>query len=137
MRYWVLRDVNWLNASCYLYNERGEIILVSIDDTTDSPAGDRRRGAGFYRSVCHIPSDLLNDGQVYIQANLTSETVVHTIQKDAVTFSVHDALDPKGSRGNARWPWPPAAVRPRLRWTQERLPLDHRVSPPTQLCQPA
>jgi lipopolysaccharide transport system ATP-binding protein len=135
MEYWVLRDVNWLNASFYLYNERGELLLASVDNTTDSPAGDRKRAAGFYRSVCHIPADLLNDGQIYIQANLTEENLIHTLQKDIVTFSVHDAMDPRGSHGNARWPWPAAAVRPRLQWTQERFSLDHAPKTAIPLCQ--
>jgi lipopolysaccharide transport system ATP-binding protein len=124
MEYWVLRDVDWLDASFGFRNERGEVIFVSVDDSTDSPSGDRKRSAGFHRSTCHIPPDFLNDGQVYVRAALSGETEVHTIQHDVVMFNVGDAMDPKGVRGNYRWNWSPAAVRPRLRWTMEHFPLE-------------
>ena len=126
MDYWVLRDLDYLDASFYLYSERGEIILCSIDDSQDTPSGERRRPAGFYRSTCHIPADFLNNGQVYVQAALTGagNHQAHTIQKDAISFTIIDRMDPGGARGNYHaGEWPPAAVRPRLNWSVERLPL--------------
>ena len=123
MEYWVLRNVKWSDASFYFYNERGWLIIVSADDSTDSSSRTRKRPAGFYRSTCHIPPDLLNNGQFSVQAALTDGMVIHTIQRDVVMFRVGDVMDPGGVRGNYRSEWPPAAVRPRLQWTMERFPL--------------
>jgi len=124
MEYWVLRNPECLNVSFYFHNERGEIIFISRNASTDSPPGDRKQSVGLYRSTCHIPPDFLNDRQVYVMAALTSETEVHTIQRDAVMFNVGDAMDPKGVRGNYQDEWPAAAVRPRLQWTTKRSPLE-------------
>ncbi len=125
MEYWVLRNVKWLDASFYFYNERGWLIIVSVDDSTDSSLGNRQRSPGFYRSTCHIPADLLNNGQFSVQVALTDEMVIHTIQRDVVMFHVGDAMDSGGVRGNYRSEWAPAAVRPRLQWSMERFPLSH------------
>ena len=124
MEYWVLRDVAWLDASFYLSDDSGRLILSTFDDTTDTPEGERRRVAGFHKSVCHIPPDFLNDGQFYVQAALTDEKTVHTIQRNIVMFNVRDAMDVKGVRGNYRDPWPLAAVRPRLKWTTEHSQIE-------------
>jgi lipopolysaccharide transport system ATP-binding protein len=124
MEYWILRDLDYLDVSFYLYSERGEIILCSFDDSYDDPSGARKRPAGFYRSTCHIPADFLNNGQIYVQAALTSEFPVHTIQRDVISFTVVDSMDRRGVRGNYHdGKWPPAAVRPRLNWSVECSPL--------------
>jgi len=126
MEYWVLRDLDYLDASFYLYSERGEIILSSIDNSHDTPSGERKRPAGFYRSICHIPADFLNNGQIYVQAALTGagNRQAHAIQKDAISFTIIDRMDTGGARGNYHaGEWPPAAVRPMLNWSVERLPL--------------
>ena len=124
MEYWILRDLNYLDVSFYLYSERGELILSSFDDSHDTPFGARKWPAGFYRSTCHIPADFLNDGQIYVQAALTAERPIHTVQRDVVSFTVVDSMDRRGVRGNYHdGEWPRAAVRPRLNWSVERLPL--------------
>lgn len=109
MEYSVLQDQDLLDISLYFYNERGELLFVSIEEL-------RAQAAGNYRSTCHLPPDFLNDGQIYLLAALTDEKTVHTIQRDIVNFSVTDSMDPEGARGTYRAEWPPGAVRPRLEW---------------------
>ena len=123
IEYWVLHNLEWLDVSVHFYNQRGELIFVSIDSTTDSPLGDRKRLAGFYKSTCHIPSDLLSNGQIYIRVTLTDEMNVHVSQRDVVILNIGDAMDPKGVRGNYKWEWAPSAVRPRLEWDMEHFSL--------------
>ena len=128
MEYWVLRDVDWLDVSFYCFNSRGNLIFSTLDDTTDDPSEGRKRKAGFYLSRCHIPPDFLNNGQVYVQAALTDERKVHTIQRDIVMFNVGDAMDPEGARGNYRDAWETTAVvRPKFKWNMERFPLTQRM----------
>jgi lipopolysaccharide transport system ATP-binding protein len=129
MEYWVLRDINYLDVSIYLYSERGEIILCSVDTSHDSPSGERNRLAGFYKSICNIPADFLNNGRITIQAALTTETQVCTIQQDVVSFTVIDGMDPRGARGNYHsGEWPRAAVRPKLNWSVECMPLEEKIT---------
>lgn len=119
MEYCVLVDTDWFNSTFYLYNERGELIFVLADDTTDTPSGSRPRSSGLYRSTCKIPADFLNDGQFYVQVNLTGQKEVHTIQCDVLMFNVGDKMDPNGVRGNYRAEWARAAVRPKFEWNME------------------
>jgi len=122
MEYEVLQDRDWLEVALYFYNERGELLFASIDDVARSQAEEKRL-AGHYSSLCHIPSDFLNTGAVYVLAALTAEKATHTIQRDVVSFNVNDSLDPNGVRGRSRGEWPAAAVRPKLQWTIEYAPL--------------
>lgn len=123
MEYWLLRDVRELEVVFYLYNQRGELILISLDNL-DSPWKESIRPVGFHRATCHIPPDFLNDGQqVYVMAALTDMAEwVHTIQQAVVMFDVRDAMDPRGVRGNYPIEWPPAIVRPKLEWDVEYFP---------------
>ena len=121
MEYWVLQDVDYFNISFYFSNERGELLFISRHDTRDCPPNQGKRMAGLYTSTCHIPSDFLNTGQVYVQAAMTDEVNAHAIQRNIVMFSVGDAMDPAGVRGYYQHDWPPAAVRPRLHWTDVQL----------------
>ena len=121
MEYWLLREVRELEVVFYLYNQRGELILTSLDNL-DSPWQGTMRPAGFHRVTCHIPPDFLNDGQVYVMAALTDMMQwVHVNQRAVVMFDVGDAMLPGGVRGNYPTEWPPAVVRPSLKWDVEHV----------------
>lgn len=128
MEYWVLRDLQWLDVSLYFYNERGELIFVSVDDSMDTADGEKKKTKGFYRSTCEIPPDILNNGQIFVLASLTDGMTVHTIQRDVVMFNVLDSMSRDGARGNYVADWPPTAVRPRLSWAAERISPGTEVS---------
>ncbi len=124
IEYWVFRDLPYLDVSFYLTNDRGDLLVVTFDDSLDSPSGGRPRPRGFYRSACHIPPDLLNDGLVHVRANLTSEATVYTKQPSVVAFHVVDDGEKGGARGNYHdGTWPAAALRPKLAWTIEKRAL--------------
>ena len=119
MEYTVLRDVPYMDASFYVYNHRGELVIAAIDDSCDQADGSRSRIHGSYVLQCEIPRDLLNDGEYDIQVALTAERVVHALQRHAVAFQVGDAMNAEGARGNYQdGVWPSAAIRPKMRWTQ-------------------
>ncbi len=127
LHYWVLEDVPYLDASLYFFNERGELLFVSIDDALDGQRGTRARRAGLYRSRCCIPGNLLNDGRILIRSALSSETVLHASVFDVVAFSMADGLRPQGARGLYHaGEWPAASIRPKLEWTTTRAPLSER-----------
>jgi lipopolysaccharide transport system ATP-binding protein len=123
VQYWVFQEMPYLDVSLFFFNERGECIFASIDDSADSESGERRRSPGFYSSTCHIPPDFLNNGPIYIQVALTDEVQVHANQLNSVMFHVGDAMDPQGSRRNYCTEWPRTAVRPMFKWNMEKSPL--------------
>ncbi|MFC1623848.1 ABC transporter ATP-binding protein [Candidatus Omnitrophota bacterium] len=129
MEYWVFSNLEWLDVSVHFYNHRGELIFVSIDTTMDSPLGGRKRLAGFYKSTCRIPPDLLSNGQIYIRVTLTDEMNVHVSQRDVVILNIGDVMDPEGARGNYKREWPPSAVRPRLEWDMKHFSLSQAPEP--------
>ena len=119
MEYSLLRDVESLNVTLEFRNERGELVFVSTDDSA-AAAPDHVREAGLYRSTCRIPSDLLNNGQMFVLAKLADGVRTHAERSDVVTFNVLDSMDPEGARGSYPADWPATAVRPRLQWESER-----------------
>ena len=121
LEYTVLQDQDWLEVSLYLYNDRGDIIFASIDDVGRSELSEKRT-AGNYKSACHIPPDFLNNGQMFVLAALTDEKRVHTIERDVVSFTINDAMNPTGARARSRGEWPFAAVRPKLEWRVDWTP---------------
>jgi lipopolysaccharide transport system ATP-binding protein len=123
IKYAVLRDMNSINTSCCFFNHRGEIIFHSRNDSIDRPPEQRKCSPGFYVSTCRIPPDLMNDGQVIVQVAITDELEVYFLDKACVSFNVLDAMDPDGVRRNYVQEWPPAAVRPLLKWTNHAHPL--------------
>jgi lipopolysaccharide transport system ATP-binding protein len=127
MEYWVLRDIDYLDVSFYLKNERGELIFASRDNSMDMPNGDCKRRKGYYCSGCNIPEDLLNDGQIYVQVNLTGISTIHTIQRDIITFYVEDSKQSNGAQGNYKGQWPYAAVRPKLEWSTNCFPIEQHM----------
>ncbi len=112
-----------LDAYIYLFNAMGVRIFMSLDNR-NSPWCNTARPSGTYRSVCHIPRDLLNPGEFSIQINLSQNLdtpIMHLNLTNVVAFAVSDSLDEDGVRGNYRRNWPDCAVRPRLEWNVEQL----------------
>ena len=120
MEYWVLREVERLNVTLEFRNDRGELLFMSTDDSEDAASPGPGREAGLYRSTCRVPPDLLNNGQMFVLAELTDGVRVHAVRPDVVTFNVLDSMDPAGARGSYPADWPATAVRPRLQWDSER-----------------
>jgi lipopolysaccharide transport system ATP-binding protein len=121
IEYAVLKPGYPLDAFCYFIDDFGATRFVSIDNV-DSPWRDGTRPPGLYRSTCHVPGDLLNEGLVRLHVLVNSSgSRLHAVEHDALVFRVVDDMDPRGVRGNYPQSWPEAALRPRLRWEVERL----------------
>ena len=121
--YRVLKEGYSLTTFLTLSHFKGYDILHSYDNIQDASLGMKRQ-VGLYRSVCTIPGDFLNDGQITVHAGIVSLPRPQRIRlNDVVRFNVYDAMDPKGARGTMPWPWVTAAVRPRLEWKVEKKDL--------------
>jgi hypothetical protein len=121
MEYSVLQDGYALNSVIYFKNEKGQNLLISMDNN-DSQWKSTPRPTGRYLSVCQVPGNLLNNGQVSILAAIVENpSPAHVLVDDILRFNVVDSMDPGGVRGNYRDEWPNAAVRPRLSWEVKQI----------------
>jgi lipopolysaccharide transport system ATP-binding protein len=114
--YWNLEPDARLNLSLHLYNQQGITILNSVP--VNEPAWHGRAfPVGLFRSACHVPGNLLNDGlyRVLLLVVKDQGTVIFSLN-DALVFNVLDRERPGDWHG--KWE---GAVRPDLVWTTEYL----------------
>ena len=115
----IYNDSNYLDISYYVYNQRGELVFTTINDFFTE---DKLKTNGNYKIQCTIPGDFLNEGQYFLQVSLSGKRIVHTIQKDIISFVVADSHDRNGARGDYHdSKWPPAVVRPKFEWITEKI----------------
>lgn len=114
MEYRLDAPITGLRVGLYLMTARGEYVFTSFD--TDNPekfANLRTRPAGFYKSICKIPADMLNEGRYLLGVNASSYRIRRYFYDDqALTFNV-DAANAPGTQ------WPElrlGPIRPRLDW---------------------
>ncbi|NQU26359.1 MAG: ABC transporter ATP-binding protein [Candidatus Nealsonbacteria bacterium] len=117
--YWNLKADTHLNLSMQLYN--GENVCVFATNT-----GNERRWhgqafpAGLFRSVCHIPANLLNDGSYRVKMMFVKDRSRPVcVLNDVLIFDIHEY-----ERGGNWFGKRPGAVRPVLDWTTERISAD-------------
>jgi lipopolysaccharide transport system ATP-binding protein len=123
LEYLVLEEGHRLVLQLYFTNELGHVLFISKDNL-DSPWKDAKCPTGHYRSVCHIPGDFLNEGEVSITYGIDSigmSHLMHATGHDVVRFKVSDRMDPGGVRGNFPLQWRHDGVRPRLVWQVEKI----------------
>ena len=107
-----------LRVGIYLLTMRGEYVLTSFD--TDDPVQYENlstRPAGYYRSCCELPGNLLNEGRYVLGMNASSFRVRRYFQDEhALAFTVDGA----GAPGKQ---WPETRLgplRPALNWQIEQ-----------------
>lgn len=123
VEYWILEKGHHLVLQLYFFNEMGHVLFISKDNL-DSPWRDTVCPTGHYRSVCHIPGDFLNEGEISISYGIDTigiSHLMHATGKDVVIFKVSDRMDPGGVRGNFPLVWRQDGVRPRLQWSVEKI----------------
>ena len=115
--YWNLEPDARLNLSLHLYNQHGTTILNTFP--VQEPAWHGRPfPVGLFRSACHIPGNLLNDGlhRVLLLVVKDQAEVIFSVS-DALVFNVLDAVERRGE-WHGKWE---GAVRPDLVWATEYL----------------
>ena len=116
IEYVVHKDINYLDVSFYLYNQKGETVLVAMDNSRDGE--NRSCLSNSYRTIGKVPGDLLNDGWYYVHIGISEEKVVHVRERQVISFVVKESMDPNGSRAlYHRSDWPQSVIRPRIMWT--------------------
>jgi len=128
LEYWVLSEGYPLLVQLIVSNAMGQR-LFNVKDNLDSPwSMDIPRPTGLYRTVCEIPGDFLNEGELFISYGIDTlapiQLPVHATEWNILSFSVSDRMDPGGVRGNFSFAWGLEGVRPRFHVTVERKPLE-------------
>ena len=115
--YWNLKPGMHLNLSLHVYNEQG-IIAFNAAPINEPVWHGRPFPAGLFRSVCHVPGDLLNDGLYRVQLLVVrDEGAILHIENDVLMFDVRDSVEMR-SDWHGRWV---GVVRPNLDWQTELL----------------
>jgi lipopolysaccharide transport system ATP-binding protein len=115
--YWNLEPECYLNLGVILYNEQG-VIVLSTAPTTEKIWHSRPFPTGLFRSACHIPRNLLNDGTYRVSLLVVEKQAIIIYQHDDLL--VFDILDDPASRGLWFGKWA-GVVRPNLDWETDLL----------------
>ena len=115
--FWNLQPDARLNLSVVLYNDEG-VPVFNTGPVNERKWNGRPFPAGLFRSVCHVPGDLLNDGTYRVQLHVVrDESVVIFRLDDLLVFEIHEAAERSGA-WFGKWI---GAVRPSLEWNTELL----------------
>jgi lipopolysaccharide transport system ATP-binding protein len=128
--YWNLRPEAYLNLSVSLINGEG-LTVLSSHSLSDPVWGGQPFPTSLFRTSCHIPADLLNDGQYQVHLMVVEHggTVIYS-HPEVLVFDVVDAAETRDV-WYGKWP---GVVRPKLEWTGEVLApanLCGTASPPS------
>ena len=105
-----------LNLSMVVRNQ--DDVCVFVTPSLGDGYSERPFWPGLYRSACHIPGDLLNDGLHQVDILFVKDTTTVLFRVDgAVAFEVHDSGKGRGD-WHGRWV---GAVRPTLAWRTDPL----------------
>jgi lipopolysaccharide transport system ATP-binding protein len=115
--FWNMEPKAKLQLSVHVYNEEGVRLFITSPMKETNWHG-KALPTGLFKSSCHIPSGLLNDGRhsIEVQVVRNSTTVVFGIH-NLIAFDVID----EPQEGRAWWGKWEGAVRPDLHWTTELM----------------
>ena len=113
--YWNLVPETALNLSVLLYNQQG-IPVLNTGPVNERVWHGRPFPAGLFRSVCHIPGDLLNDGTYWLSLYVIKDQSSTVFFYDTVLM--FEVCDKPETRSGWYGKWP-GVVRPNFDWTTE------------------
>ena len=118
--YWNLQPEAYLNLSLHVYNEQGIMVFNTVPVHEPEWQG-RPFPVGLFRSQCHVPGDLLNDGMHRVELMVVKDqSEVIYRHDDLLMFDVRDVVEMR-SAWFGKWG---GAVRPKLQWCTELLQAD-------------
>lgn len=117
--YWNLRPETVLHVSFVLSNEQGLIVFAS-GPVNETGWNGRALPVGLFRSVCHVPGDLLNDGVYRIELLAVKDQSVVIFSYPVLSLEVREAADTR-KIWFGKWQ---GAVRPNLAWNTEVVEIN-------------
>jgi len=118
VEYWNLLPAEHLHATLHVYNDQGIIAFTTGAGFDPDPVLHVRPPSGLFRSICHIPGNLLNSGSHHVGLLLVRSNMAATYRQDgAIGFEVVDNAE-------RRFAWfgkEPGVLCPVLPWSTEYL----------------
>jgi len=112
VEYWNLVPGAQLNITLHLYNAE-QIIAFTTGDLTQGP-----KPAGLYRSVCHIPANLLNSGpHRFVVLVVKDSSYAIYSHESQVSCNILDVREREGAWFGKE----PGVVQPVLQWETKSL----------------
>lgn len=114
VEYWNLADDAHLHVTLHLYTADGVIAFT----TTSLGSHNHPMRAGLFRSVCHVPRDLLNSGlhQFVVLVVRNANSVIYS-HESGVSINILDTSQREGAYFGRE----PGVVQPVLEWETEYL----------------
>jgi lipopolysaccharide transport system ATP-binding protein len=118
VEYWNLQSEAKLHITLHLYTEHQVIAFTTGSASGDPQWSGRPMPVGLFRSVCHMPAELLNVGRhrfiILVIKDLSSVLYQH---ESAVTFEILDLEE----REISTYGREPGVVKPALKWKTEQI----------------
>jgi lipopolysaccharide transport system ATP-binding protein len=124
VEYWSLKPDTRLSLVIAVHNQE-EVCVFSSNSLSEQTWQDKPLQSGLFRSQCHIPGNMLNDGgyRVSLVVFKDSATVVHR-EQDALVFEIQDNVEDRNG-WYGKWA---GVIRPKLYWSTELLePFSNQV----------
>jgi len=114
--YWNLKHNTYLIVYLIIYNLEGTCVFATT--TIEEPKWHGKEfKIGLYRSTCHIPANLLNDGTYRVKIVFGKDVSnLFFRMEDAIMFDIHEME--RETTWISKWP---GAVRPYLKWNTELI----------------
>ena len=121
LEYEVLKPNLRIEPALHVKNENGDFLFVVA--FTDEEFPEAINEVGTYKSIAHVPGNLLNEGLHYVSTVMsTADPLVrHETVDPAVSFSVYDVIEDPSKVARGRYARNfPGGLRPLLDWKTEK-----------------
>lgn len=118
VEYWNLVPEAHLHLCWHFYTEQQVVAFTSASNEQATDASNQPLPAGLFRSICHVPKNLLNEGMCRLKLLVLRNTskIIYRLE-DALVFEVLDM----GTRPGTWYGREPGVVRPRLDWQTDMI----------------
>ena len=116
VEYEIKKPGSKLAISLSFYDAQGTLLFVTMD-SSNTAWQEKQREKGWYKSICTVPKDFLNNGEITVSFSIIEEGIKTIIRaENVISFSITDDMVGSGARGNFTHVWPRTAIRPTLKW---------------------
>jgi lipopolysaccharide transport system ATP-binding protein len=123
VEFWALDPGHPFMPILLIHNENGVCVLESAANHDPAYTGKARK-KGIYRSVCHIPGNLFNEGMFHVDVlvRVLVPRRYFVRESNLLSFRVQDSGSGKSVKGEFTKPWS-GVVAPLLPWKTDIRPL--------------
>jgi lipopolysaccharide transport system ATP-binding protein len=130
VEFWALHSGQPFMPIILIHNDNGVCVLESAANHDPAYTGKARK-KGIYRSVCHIPGNLFNEGMFHVDVlvRVLVPRRYFVRESNLLSFRVQDSGSGESVKGEFTKRWS-GVVAPLLRWDTDVRPLDAAAGKP-------